>query len=216
MKTRLICLILTVLLLSACTGEAPPPTETLVAPTTEPSPTDITEVVDSTAEPTINSPFPTLEVRVYPTDPPRILDTPDPNAPTSEPTGESQRTLVFETLTLTRTGGPTLPDGSSVTERIVLTRNGGIQRNEGPAAQLTQDRVNALTELIRAANLFDVDGVFLGAVPAEGPMPYLYQLRIESEGYERLLTLQDGNIPREIQSLIGELLSLGLAQRGTP
>jgi len=213
-RTFPIILLLTIaLLFSGCAGEPSPtpepPTEqaatvTAGAATAEP-------VSSPTVEPTQNSIFPTLDIPVYPTVVEMIFPTPDPAAspvPTEEilppPSG-------FDRIILIRTGGTQFEDGTTADEIIILNRlDSTISRGEAQAA-LSDAVVTRVGGLVDALNFFTVEATFLGAVPAEPPLPFLYSITVTVAEYERTINAQEGFMSPEIQALIGAVL--GESQR---
>lgn len=212
---RTIPLILTVLaalVLTACAGE-PTPTATPEPPTAEAAtpagetPTE-TPLDMPTAEPTVNSPFPTLEIVVYPT----IVETP---FPTNDPSISALPTeeIVppppgFDRIILIRRGGPTLDDGTTADLIITLERDGRISRGEAQG-RVNGETIELITELIDRSQFFTVDANFLGPVPAEPPLPFLYDIVVTSGVYERRISAQEGFMSVPIQQLIGTVLDEG-------
>lgn len=203
------------LALAACAGDpspapSPEPSSAL-PPQTESTPSD--QVSPQTAEPTVFSPFPTLDIPINPTLEDPGFPTPDPNAP-PVPTEEVQPPPSgFDQLVLIRTGGPTLDDGSTPTLSITIRRDGSIEASgaRGIArGALSQPAITQLAEMVTRANIFTLNATFLGPVPAEPPLPFIYNLTVTSGSYERSISAQEGYMPTPIQTLIGTILSEGL------
>lgn len=208
----LILIFLCAALLAACGGGEAPPT---AAPTSEvPSNTP-----DPSAEPTVVSPFGTL--------PPAPTALPD-RGPLPEMTGVDEQpqpggvgTLVaigtvdpelpsgFDRIALIRTGGPVDENGQAGRETIILERDGTISRN-GITGMASAQTVAEIGAMIDAINIFAIQANFVGAVPLEGPSPYLYQMQVEIGPSERLLTAQDGVMPEALEAIVAAVMSEGL------
>lgn len=204
------------LVLAGCGGE---PSPTPQPPTAEVSPTSESletaefptslPLDEPTPEPTVNSPFPTLEIPVYPT----IVETPFPTpdlAIPPQPTEElSAPTTGFDKIILIRTGGPTLEDGTTADELIILDRADMSITRGDTRGTLSESAAQRIGDLVDAAEFFTVDGVFLGAVPAEPPLPFLYSITVNSGGLERTINAQEGYMTPPIQSLVGAVFTEG-------
>lgn len=215
-----ILILVVALILAGCGGE---PVPTTVPPTLEDATQTAAPVItaDQTAtlplpdtqptlEPTVDSPFPTLAVAVYPTVVETPFPTPDPAIPPAPTEEVAPPPGGFDRIVLIRTGGPTRDDGTTADEVITINRaDASVQRGEARGT-LSDSAAASIAELVDAAAFFTVDGVFLGAVPAEPPLPFLYNITVFSGEFERSISAQEGFMPTEIQSLIGAVLSEGL------
>jgi hypothetical protein len=204
------------LILVGCGGEPSPtpetPTSEAVMATTAPSDLAATAAsVDAlpTAEPTIFSPFPTLAVPISPTLEEIVFPTPDPAIP-PVPTEElAIAPSGFDRIILYRTGGPEREDGSTADEIITLNRADSTITRGDAQGTLSQAAITRIGELVDTTQFFTVNGIFLGAVPAEPPLPFLYNITVISGEFERSISAQEGFMTPEIQSLVGAVLSEG-------
>ncbi len=208
-----ILLLTAALLLAGCGGE-PSVTSTPELPTSAATllATDVATTEPNalpTTEATQFSVFPTLDVPVYPTIVETPFPTPDPAAapvPTEEvlpaPSG-------FDRIVLIRTGGPQFEDGTTADEVIALNRqDNAITRGAGTGT-LSPAAIATIGGLVDASNFFTVEATFLGAVPAEPPLPFLYSITVTIADYERTINAQEGFMSPEIQALVGAVLVEG-------
>lgn len=190
---RLIMLVLTGLLLAAC-GTTPP--EATSGPSAEATQSAVT---NNTTGLTPGAPPATEGPRQYTTDQPPlpapgtiVAATEDPNAG-----------LVFDSLTLERTGGIS---GERLTVQVLS--NGSVLRN-GAASTISADQVTQIDALLDRMNFFQMQGVF--TAPGAGADLFTYAITAERAGAVRTITAQDGLIPPELQTLITVLVQLGQA-----
>lgn len=216
MTRRLITLLLfafvVAVVVTACTSSTPAPTD---SPTATVAAQEATP--DPSAEPLVPNPFPT-SVRPPTLDPASIptLEVPDPGGArpggvgtlVAEGTVDPERAAQFSRVVLVRTGGPTNEAGETLDETITIESNGAVTRN-GATGRIDEQSVSALNDVLNSVNLFAVQANFLGPIINEGPMPYTYQLLVDYDGVELLLTAQDGYMPREIQAIIAAVLQEG-------
>ncbi len=203
-----------VLLVAACTGSGESPTATpgvVVLPTSSNTP-------DPSAEPTVISPFGTLPPAR--TDAPIIGPSPEFTGVDDGAQPGGRGTLVavgtvdpslpagFDKIIVIRTGGPTDDQGRTLDETVVIERSGAMTRNGAPGTA-SPSSVERIGTMIDAVNIFAVQANFIGPVPQQGPVPYMYQLLVVKGFSERLITAQDGLIPAEIESIITAVLSEG-------
>jgi hypothetical protein len=189
----LIPLILTGLLLAAC-GTTPP--EATPGPSAEATQSAVT---NNPTGLTPGAPPATEGPRQYTTDQPPlpapgtiVAATEDPNAG-----------LVFDSLTLERTGGIS---GERLTVQVLS--NGSVLRN-GAASTISADQVTQIDALLDRMNFFQMQGVF--TAPGAGADLFTYAITAERAGAVRTITAQDGLIPPELQMLITVLVQLGQA-----
>lgn len=187
------------------TGEAP----TVEAPTLEVDNTALTPEIAPTVEATGFNPFPTLEIPLYPTVAETPFPTPDPALPPVPTEEVLPPPTTFDRVVLIRTGGPVREDGTTADEVIIINRiDGSISRGETQTA-ITPSVIQRVTDLINNAQFFTVDGAFLGAVPAEPPLPFMYNITVISGDYERSINAQEGYMSPELQLLVATVLSEG-------
>lgn len=132
------------------------------------------------------------------------LAIPAPGELVASETEDPEASLVFDRLTLVRTG---TVQGNNIRDDIELYQNGQYTRNgiSGVAPPTTITRID---DLIDAVNFYGMQGTLLG--PSTDNDAYLYRLTVERNGLERSIQSQDGFMPVEYITLLGEILLVGM------
>jgi hypothetical protein len=185
MRRNLIPLVIIVLLLAACGGNA--------TPTAVPQ-------IPTTADTATPEPVVTTAPREYETGAPATLPIPGTLA-TAPATEDPDKGTVFDDLTFSRTGGLA---GQPI--NIELTGTGSLTRN-GAASQVTPDQITQIVNAIDKVDFFGLSGVF--TAPGTSADAYHYSLTITRNGASRTINAQDGLIPPELAQLFGMVSALG-------
>ncbi|PJF27024.1 MAG: hypothetical protein CUN52_15080 [Phototrophicales bacterium] len=85
---------------------------------------------------------------------------------------------------------------------IQIYKDGRVTINDRTGV-ISQENIEELIRHIDALNFFGLQGTFIG--PAPRPNEYVYQIFIKRGGQERLLNAQDGYMPIEFASFLGDV-----------
>jgi hypothetical protein len=200
MRLRLLFALIT-LLISACGGGTPQPTQELPTLANEEQPTaDTMQVLTLEPEGTPVPPptdRPTFEAELVPGDSRTLVAsrTEDPNAD-----------VPFSLIRLERTGGGIEATPGPLTIEI---RGDGTVTSNGNTRQVTDEILENLNSLIREMNFFGASGDYIGALPLEGSEDFLYTITVERGDLSRSIQARDGNMPQELQNIIAAVLQEG-------
>jgi hypothetical protein len=200
MRLRLLFALI-MLLISACGGATPQPTQELPTLANEQQATaDTMEVLTPEPEGTLVPPptdRPTFEAELVPGDSRTLVAsrTEDPNA-----------NVPFSLIRLERTGGSIEATPEPLTIEIL---GDGTVNSNGTTRQASEDVVDNLNNLIREMNFFGASGDYIGALPLEGSEDFLYIITVERGDLSRSIQARDGNMPQELQNIIAAVLQEG-------
>ncbi len=195
-----ILLVLSILVLAACggdsdtgnTGDAGEGEQTAVPSEGAEIPLDTGEVT-----PTEN-PYIVI-VTPRPPEDEFALEVPLPGTLVASATEDPDIALIFDRITLTRTGGPT----GEILE-IELHSDGTVSRN-GATGAVTYERIIAIDDIIDELNFFGMQGALIG--PGGDDEVYRYTIRVYRGDSDRMVTAEDGYIPREFQRLLSTIIT---------
>jgi hypothetical protein len=208
MRHKLGLILIGMLFLAACDGNAATPaptidsssvateTSTTIVPATiaglEPTP-DF--AATQTAQPTIDVPE-----RSFGTDEPPM---PIPGTIVAPTTPDPDAGLLFDTILFKRTGGL-----AGIPLTIEVKSDGTVTR-DGVASTISSDQVTLIDNIIDQLDFFSLQGVF--AAPGTSADVYSYAITVNRAGSSRTIRAQDGFMPPEMIQFFSLLSDLGAA-----
>lgn len=121
--------------------------------------------------------------------------------PTPEGTEDPSEELIFNVLTLTRSGGP-----GNTTRTITVLDNGALLIDGALLGSITQEVIIGLDDQLDAMGFFRLESQY-GPGQADRDT-FTYTLFVERDGASGQVQTVDGYVPESIQRLIDELSNL--------
>jgi hypothetical protein len=192
MRPVVILLLVAALILSACGGNTPAPTNTV-----PPAPTAAADAETPTPDPTL---FVTAT-----TSPNEILaqtvTVPVPGT-LAVPGGFGlNRDFSFDTISFTQSQ----VQGS--TSLTIMLQNDGTVTRDGVVSQATPEQIQTLTQMLGQMNFYAMQGQFTGA--DAGTSTFSYSLTISGSEGSRTIYAQDSLTPPELMDVFELLQTLG-------
>jgi len=214
MPVRLIFALLFALLLAACGGAPSDDTQPEEAAATADVDDSISPILEERAEPDDNitsTPDPRdpnpMGVDIVPLTPTRedavgALPVARPGELVASETEDPNAALVFDTLRVTRTGGPV--EGDNI--ELNIRQDGTFTRNGAPGL-LPPEQITEIDGWLDEINFFGLQGTFMGAgAPNDA---YFYTISVVRGPFSRSITAVDRFLPDELRQLLLDLLAIG-------